>query len=65
MELNPLPDLLNTRFTFTEIVLFYGKRKYADSWRYLALSFQDGHFWSVPTWERRRVKTLQILVEFF
>ena len=69
MEFNPLPDLLNTGFTIIEIGLFYGGEhlgaKICRFLTFLTRSLQDGDFWSVLNRGWRRVKTLQILVEFF
>ena len=54
MEFNPLPDLLNTRFTIVEIGLFYGGEHLgAKICRFLTFFdkitsiTQDGNFWSV------------------
>ena len=61
--------LLNTGFTVIEIGLLYGGEHLgANICRFLTFltwSIQDGDFWSVLNRRRRRVKTLQILVEFF
>ena len=69
MELNPLPDLLNTRFTIIEKLIFYSVEHLGAKIRgfmtFLTRLLQDGNFWSVPNREERRVKTLQMLVEFF
>ena len=39
--------------------------KSADSWLFLTRSFQDEDFWTVLNRGWQRVKTLEILVEFF
>ena len=41
------------------------QRQYADSSLFLTRSLQDDDFWSVLNRGRRRVKTLEIMVEFF
>ena len=64
MEIIPLPDLLNTGFTIIEIGLFYGSEHLRAKICRFQTVFEDGDFWSLLKrgW---RVKTLQILVEFF
>ena len=51
MELNPLPDLLNIRFTIIEIGLFYGGKHFGSKTcrflTFLPRSLHDGDFWSV------------------
>ena len=68
MKFNPLPDLLNIRFTVTEIDLFYGGEhlgaKICRFLTFLTRSLQDGDFSSVLN-RGRCGKILQILVEFF
>ena len=62
MEFNPLPDLLYVGFTIIEIGLFYGAENLQAKIRRFQTCFgQHDHVCR----GRRRVKTLQILVEFF
>ena len=64
MEFNLLQDLLNTKFTIIEVGLFYGGENLeAKIHRFQTFldNIGDGHIFQ----GRRRVKTLQILVEFF
>ena len=63
MEFSPLPDLLNTRFRIIEIGLFYGGQHLHGSENMQIPDFleQHGHIYR----GQRRVRTLQLLVEFF
>ena len=61
MKFNTLPHLSNTGFTIIDIGLFYGGENLEAKICRFRFFLDMAMFFR----ERRRVKTLQILVEFF